>query len=100
MLICLYSLSTELAECPCTAARNIDVENETINGRAPLIPFHCNAALVNNTGCQLSTYTGGFRCACGPPTVSPANVGSAAHPKEFRWWVSKPSGGEGRRVFA
>jgi len=53
----------KLWECPCTAARKIDLANGTIDGVKP-IPFRCSAQLVQeaNTACSLATYQGGYRC--------------------------------------
>jgi len=53
-----------LLQCPCTAARRIDLKNGTIDGCKPSIPFVCNDWFNSsgNTACSLSTYTGGYRC--------------------------------------
>jgi hypothetical protein len=46
-----------LLQCPCTAARRIDLKNGTIDGCKPSIPFVCNDWFNSsgNTACSLST---------------------------------------------
>lgn len=58
-----FPRKAKLWECPCTKARNINLTNNTIDGRL-LIPFRCSEQLLRerNTACSLATYQGGYRC--------------------------------------
>ncbi|CAK0873217.1 unnamed protein product, partial [Prorocentrum cordatum] len=58
-----FSPKAKLWECPCTKARNINLTNNTIDGRL-LLPFRCSEQLLRerNTACSLATYQGGYRC--------------------------------------
>jgi hypothetical protein len=52
-------------ECPCFPTSNkIDIQNGTINGRAPHPRFKCSEELKRqgNPACSLANYTGGLRC--------------------------------------
>jgi hypothetical protein len=51
-----------LIECPCTDRRDINVENNTIDGVPQTWKCAGEIEKQNNTACSIATYTGGLRC--------------------------------------